>query len=76
MVEKIRVTETDDDGNLFSLTHYDPAKGTPADYTLCGLDTAGDPTIGLHGGTDATGKVDCPACISIVKHVRTIRTRH
>ena len=43
------------------------------DYTLCGLETAGDETIGIKKGIRTTDKITCPRCISIVELCRTVK---
>ena len=41
-------------------------------YTLCGLETGGDYSIGIHTGKIVTQKVNCPHCIKIVKYCQNI----
>lgn len=51
------------------LTHFDYGK---ADYTLCGLDTLGDPNAGLVIPDKQNKVVNCGACISIVEYCKGI----
>ena len=41
--------------------------------TLCGLETMGDPAIGISQSISTTSKVDCPQCIQTVTFCRQIK---
>lgn len=43
------------------------------DYTLCGLDTMGDPRLGIEEPKVVKAKVDCQACIRIYEFCRKIK---
>ena len=50
--------------------HFD--RGRNID-TLCGLYYLGDETLGIHRGKEVNRKVNCPACIEIVRLCQTIQ---
>lgn len=45
------------------------------DYTLCGLDTVGDETIGIMPPISTDKKVNCIDCISITVYCKNIDTK-
>lgn len=51
-------------------THFDTYINN---YTLCGLETGGDLTMGIHPGKTVKSKVNCPDCIRIVKFCHNIK---
>ena len=53
-----------------SHTHFDTHKNN---YTLCGLETGGDDTYNIALPTTVKRKVNCPACIEIVKFCKAIK---
>lgn len=52
-------------------THFDTHLNN---YTLCGLETGGDETNGIQVPKKVNRKVNCPACIRIVKFCHAIKT--
>lgn len=54
-----------------NLVHVDAVSN---DYTLCGLETAGDPGLDINKGIRTKEKVDCRDCISIVNLCKTVKT--
>jgi hypothetical protein len=66
MARKIRI-KTQEDDNI----HFDFGRN---EYTLCGLDTMGDPTLGIEVPKVTDKKVDCPTCIAIVKYCKSIKS--
>ena len=42
-------------------------------YTLCGLETCGDETMGIEKGTVVKKKVNCPDCVEIVNYCKSIK---
>lgn len=44
------------------------------DYTLCGLDTMGDPSLSIDVPIQTNKKVNCPSCIRIVKFCKEIHS--
>lgn len=54
-----------------SNTHFDTNLNN---YTLCGLETGGDETMGIQIPTVVKRKVNCPECIRIVEFCHTIKT--
>lgn len=56
-----------------SHTHFDFEIGGN-NYTLCGLDTLGDTSLGLNYPVKVKRKVNCPTCITIVKFCHAIRS--
>lgn len=42
-------------------------------YTLCGLESRGDETMGIAKGKVVKAKVNCPECIRIVKFCHKIK---
>lgn len=64
-VTRIQIkTDTDND------VHFDSGHN---EYTLCGLDTMGDPTLKISEPVITNKKVDCPQCIRIVKFCMRIK---
>ncbi len=55
-----------------SNVHFDYEQGGQ-NYTLCGLDTIGDKTLGIGEAIQVKKKVDCWACIAIVKYCQGIK---
>lgn len=43
------------------------------DYTLCGLDTMGDPTLSISVPVETKRRVDCPTCLAVVDYCKQIR---
>lgn len=65
MALRIKIkTDTD------NYVHFDVVT---ADYTLCGLETAGDESIGIERGVSTKEKADCPHCIDIVDFCNSIK---
>ncbi len=54
-----------------SHTHFDTHKNN---YTLCGLETCGDESIGIQKPTIVKRKVNCPDCISIIEFCSKINS--
>lgn len=65
MADHIKIRTFDD-----NCVHFDTNSNN---YTLCGLETGGDQTLGIEHGIITTEKVDCPHCISIVKFCHRIK---
>lgn len=59
MATHIKIKTTDDNH-----VHFDTWQNN---YTLCGLETGGDSTLGFNKGITVTSKVNCPHCIRILK---------
>ena len=53
-----------------SNTHFDTHKNN---YTLCGLETGGDETLGISLSQPVKRKVNCHDCIEIVKFCNDIK---
>ncbi len=51
--------------------HFDVHRNN---YTLCGLETGGDESIGIMPGKYVKVKVNCPDCIGIVNFCHNIKT--
>ena len=49
--------------------HFDTHRNN---YTLCGLETGGDLTMGIERPVATTRKVNCPDCIRIIKFCNEI----
>lgn len=47
--------------------------GERNDYTLCGLDIMGDPTLCIDEAEITNRKVDCPTCIAIIQFCKKIK---
>lgn len=58
MAKHLRIKTSEDD-----CVHHDLGK---MDYTLCGLDILGDPSIGIQKAKETTDKVDCGDCLYIL----------
>ena len=54
-----------------SHTHFDTHNNN---YTLCGLETGGDESIGIMTSVVVKRKVNCPQCIWIVRFCKEIKT--
>jgi hypothetical protein len=46
--------------------------GTSHDFTLCGLDTAGDSDIHVSDPEETTLKANCAQCIQTVEHCKNL----
>lgn len=66
MAVKLRIKTHIDDHVHFAAT-------MGVDYTLCGLETAGDEDIEIGVGVVTKEKVTCPHCLEIVRYCKTIR---
>lgn len=64
MATRVKI-KTDFDSDV----HFDTHKNN---YTLCGLETGGDEGLGIKMAVPVKRKVNCPACISIVKFCHNI----
>ncbi len=64
MADRIRIKTSDD-----NYVHFDTHKNT---YTLCGLETGGDLSLGIHEGKSVSLKVNCPDCLRIVRFCKAI----
>ena len=42
-------------------------------YTLCGIETDGDETIGIAKGVVTNEKINCPDCIEIITYCKSIK---
>lgn len=65
MTTHLKITTATD-----SHTHFDTHKNN---YTLCGLETGGDPALGFKSGKPVKRTVNCPACIQIVIFCKSIK---
>jgi len=65
MADRVKI-KTNENYNIHFNTHKN-------DYTLCGLDTMGDPTIGIGKPKSTTMPVNCPECIWIVEFCHEIK---
>lgn len=53
-------------------THFNYKEGGQ-NYTLCGLETGGDLTLGIHAPIAVKRKVNCPSCIKMVEVCHLIK---
>jgi len=60
MAKRIKIKTWED-----NRTHFDFSLGGQ-NYTLCGLETGGDETLGIKMPVAVKRKVNCPSCIRIV----------
>jgi len=65
MADRIRI-KTLENNNVHFNTHRN-------NYTLCGLETGGDPGLGIEYPVKTQAPVDCPDCIQIVKFCHKIK---
>lgn len=67
MISKLSI----DEGHI-KMVHWEGVIECGTDHTLCGLETAGDSEIGIKPARESSRPVDCPVCLSIVKHCEEI----
>jgi len=65
MADRVKI-KTHENNHVHFNTHRN-------DYTLCGLDTMGDETLGIHAPIKTSAKVNCPECIWIVQFCQNIK---
>lgn len=66
MAQKLKINSPN--GNHI---HFNIMYGS--DYTLCGLETAGDSFLKLQPGKITDEKANCPDCVRIVKFCQNIK---
>lgn len=64
MAHRVRI-KTFENNNV----HFDTLRNN---YTLCGLETGGDTTMGIQIPKNTNSKVNCPECIRIVEFCHAI----